>query len=276
MGDFNSPDIDWQTFASTSVSSDHLCDLIIDHNLFQLVDVPTHIYRNILDLIITGDTDLIDDLVVHPLSDFSLESDHFIITFSICTSVYRYSHRNKAKHTYNFNKADWYGLNHFIAMNSSDVCFYSDDIETACSRLKDLLYQSMDMFKQQHLSSRPQWFIPEIRHHLNKLHTTRRKVKRNPTKCNKATLKLAEDKLQLITSSRQAFEASLVDQYSFTNSNKIFRHTLSLKSSKSIPEAMSLDSNSFSDDYGIANGFNKYFYSVFTQSHMDQPLTMDI
>ena len=38
---------------------------------------------------------------------------------------------------------------------------------------------------------------------------------------------------------------------------------------------MSLDSNSFSDDYGIANGFNKYFYSVFTHSHMDQPLSMN-
>ena len=36
--------------------------------------------------------------------------------------------RNEAKHTY---KADWYGLNHFIVMNSSDGCFYSDDIETA-------------------------------------------------------------------------------------------------------------------------------------------------
>jgi len=65
MGDFNSSDIDWQLFASSTVSSDHLCDLIIDHNLFQLVDVPIHIYGNILDLIITSDTDLIDDLVVH-------------------------------------------------------------------------------------------------------------------------------------------------------------------------------------------------------------------
>jgi len=69
MGDFNSPDINWQTFASTTVSSDHLRDLIIDHNLFQLLNVPTHIYGNILDLIISSDT---DDLVVHPLSDFLL------------------------------------------------------------------------------------------------------------------------------------------------------------------------------------------------------------
>jgi len=30
-------------------------------------------------------------------------------------------------------------------MNSRDACFYSDDIETAWSRLKYLLYQSMDM-----------------------------------------------------------------------------------------------------------------------------------
>jgi len=105
------------------------------------------------------------------------------------------------------------------------------------------------------------------------VHTTRKKVKRNPTEHNKVTLKSAKDKLQqLITSSRQAFEASLVDQHSFTNSNRIYRYISSLKSSKSIPEATSLDCNSFIDDYSIAN---KYFYSAFTQSHMDQPLTMD-
>ena len=190
MGDFNSPDINWQTFASTTVSSDHLCNLIIDHNLFQLVDVPTHIYGNILDLIITKWHWLNWRSSCSPSFWLFIRIEPFYNSFLnlYFDSVYRYSRRNEVKCTHSFNKANWYGLNQFIAMNTGDTCFYSDDIETAWSRLKDILCQSMDMFipkKQQHLSSRPQWFTPEIRHHLNKLHTTCKKsneIQQNTTR----------------------------------------------------------------------------------------------
>ena len=102
------------------------------------------------------------------------------------------------------------------------------------------------------------------------------KGKQNSTVHNKSTLKLVEDKLQqLIISSRQAYESSLVEQYSLTNSNKICKFISSLKNSNSIPAAMSLDSNSFNDDLSIANGFNTYFHSVFTQNSMDQLPTVD-
>ena len=279
LGDFNASDIDWQTFASTADSSDRLCDLIIDHNLFQHVTVPTHIHGNILDLVITSDTDLINDLVVHPLTDFPLQSDHFIITFSICASVHHHNSRNGKQLTYNLNKTDWLGLNQFIAFNNADAIFYSDNIEITWARLKDLLHESMDKYipkKQQHPPNRPQWFTSEIQHCLNKLHTIRKKVKRNPTEHNKSTLKSAEENLQqLITSSRQAYESSLVEQYSSSNSNRIYKVISSLKNNRSIPAAMSLDSDSCDDDLGIANGFNKYFHSVFTKSFMDQPQTAD-
>ena len=35
LGDFNAPDINWNTFTSTNTNSDSLCDFVIDH------DVPT-------------------------------------------------------------------------------------------------------------------------------------------------------------------------------------------------------------------------------------------
>ena len=54
IGDFNAPDIKWDTYSCTSTTSDLLCDFVVDHNLTQLVKEPTHIHNNILDLLITN------------------------------------------------------------------------------------------------------------------------------------------------------------------------------------------------------------------------------
>ena len=50
VGDFNLPDIQWDTLSSTSSISCAFCDFIFDNSLTQLIDKPTHIQGNILDL----------------------------------------------------------------------------------------------------------------------------------------------------------------------------------------------------------------------------------
>ncbi len=42
VGDFNLPDIDWDTLSGTSRFSGAFCDSVPDNNLSQLVDIPTH------------------------------------------------------------------------------------------------------------------------------------------------------------------------------------------------------------------------------------------
>ena len=51
LGDFNSPDICWSTLSSQSISSRAIYNLAFRHDLSQLVNFPTHISRNTLDLI---------------------------------------------------------------------------------------------------------------------------------------------------------------------------------------------------------------------------------
>lgn len=53
LGDFNSPDINWNNLNSSCNSSDLLCDFVCDYNFIQLVQLPTHIRGNILDLVLT-------------------------------------------------------------------------------------------------------------------------------------------------------------------------------------------------------------------------------
>ena len=279
LGDFNAPDVNWDIFTSTNTNSECLCDFVIDNNMFQHVNKPTHIHGNILDLVISSDPELITDLVVHPHTTYLLQSDHHIITFSICAAVSHYKCRKVSQVAYDFNKADWFNLNRYIALKNGDAHFYSTNIETAWARLKDLLTQAMEIYipkKRHQLCHRPQWFTSEIQHHLNKLHTLRKKVKRNPSDYNKLNLKVAESTLQqLLASARQSYESALIDQFTKTNSNNIYKYISSLTSSRSIPATMTLDVNILNDDSSIANSFNEYFYSVFTQSSVNQPVTFD-
>ena len=53
-GDFNLPDINWDTLSATSTSSSAFCDFIFDSLLTQLVDLPTHVKGNILDLVLSN------------------------------------------------------------------------------------------------------------------------------------------------------------------------------------------------------------------------------
>ena len=87
VGDFNFPDIDWATFCGSSSISNKFCDLLFQLNLSQLVTQPTHNHGNILDLVITSDEDIIQDLTVHPCHYQPIPSDLFIMSFSVTLSA---------------------------------------------------------------------------------------------------------------------------------------------------------------------------------------------
>jgi len=54
VGDFNLPDINWSILSGSTTISNQFCEYIFDLNLKQLIDQPTHIQGNILDLVLTN------------------------------------------------------------------------------------------------------------------------------------------------------------------------------------------------------------------------------
>ena len=88
LGDFNTPDINWDTLTGSSSQSNLFCDLVFHLNLLQLVDKPTHIQGNTLDLIFTNKEDLIDNVTVQPQEAFCVSSDHFMVSFNLCLPSY--------------------------------------------------------------------------------------------------------------------------------------------------------------------------------------------
>ena len=63
VGDFNLPDINWSSLTGVSPFSKRFCEFIFDSNFIQLVENPTHMKGNILDLVLTT-TNNVRDLVV--------------------------------------------------------------------------------------------------------------------------------------------------------------------------------------------------------------------
>ena len=88
VGDFNYPDIDWFTLTGTNLNSSSFCDLIFDINFVQLVDAPTHIAGNNLDLVLTNHCPGIQTCLGH------------------CTKAFK-NMRELAAHIYSKCGVDW-------------------------------------------------------------------------------------------------------------------------------------------------------------------------
>ena len=72
-------------------------------NLSQLIDEPTHVHGNILDLVLTNVPECVSSVVINKNSP--LNSDHFSISFLLSVNNHLFSRLPSSKfHVYNFSK----------------------------------------------------------------------------------------------------------------------------------------------------------------------------
>ena len=62
LGDFNYPNIDWSTLSGYNLYIFSFCDLIFDLNLVQLIKTLTHTAGNTLDLLLTNNDSVIQNI----------------------------------------------------------------------------------------------------------------------------------------------------------------------------------------------------------------------
>ena len=87
MGDFDSPDSNWNTLSGSTTFSNQLCDFIFQYNLLQIVDCPRHIAGNVLDLIFTNCDSATNSLATHSNLVHPVTSDHYLISLTIKHSL---------------------------------------------------------------------------------------------------------------------------------------------------------------------------------------------
>ena len=266
LGDFNFPDIDWDTLSGHSPNSNQFCDMIFQANLSQLIDGPTHIHGNILDLLLTNMEDNIYQLQIFP--DHLLLSDHYNITFQVSTCYT--SSKSTSYLSFNYTKGDYQGLHQHLLLCDFTTCYLSHDIELVWSTIEHLIIDAMQLFipvRKIHANQHPPWFNSDIRHNIKQLRTLRRRYKQHPTHHISCTINSLELTLQnKINAAKQSFEYNLINCHATTNNNKIFKYLKSIRKSNNVPSVIQFESSTANTDCAKANLFNQYFHSVFHNS----------
>ena len=127
IGDFNFPDIDWSVLMGTSNSSNCFCNFVFDCNLTQHVSEPTHVKGNLLDLVLSSASVVVNRLTVYPLSLVDL-SDHLAITFDFCCSVSSVP-KCKPGYVYDFRNTDYESISSCLLDSDFSAVFDSSNIE---------------------------------------------------------------------------------------------------------------------------------------------------
>ena len=128
MGDFNWPNIDWQSCSSSNShgSETKFLDILRKNYLSQHIDKPTRIRGDdephILDLVITNEPFIDHIEYLAPLG----KSDHSILNIHCCAQAQKITKVDK----YNYAKADFDGLRDSCKMNWEDIlCPFSSELE---------------------------------------------------------------------------------------------------------------------------------------------------
>ena len=144
----------------------------------QLVTCSTHTHGNTLDLVLTNQHDLVNDLSVNSTT-CSAYSDHSLISFhlpidSLC--------KNAVKHTiYHYSEADLEGLFSYLDGFSFPAV---TDVNSMWSLLKDSIQNARTLFipsSSHQPRSTPPWFTHEIRHSINCIRSLCRRYRHRPT-----------------------------------------------------------------------------------------------
>ena len=178
LGDFNVPDIDWNTLSARSPFSRDLCDTLLKYSYLQLIQSPTHTQGNVLDLLLTN--------APHRLCTISIEasnvlkSDHFVVSAAIqCLRNNNPTHKlvSSTLSFLNYRKADLPKLCGSLCNAIESYAIDLNDIDKSWSELKTIIASSC-LCSVPRVSiptrSSPKWFNASIRHQLNKASSLRR------------------------------------------------------------------------------------------------------
>lgn len=134
--DFNLPNIDWNTAINDPI---HKCfaKLVRDNYLWQLVDFSMR-NTNTLDLILTNIPEKVRN--VHGFDDF-INTDHKLMSFILDFHIPKKPIVKRS--VFNYNEANWDGLNEAIRNPLWDLAFIPNDVEAFLSNWCDLFLSAV-------------------------------------------------------------------------------------------------------------------------------------
>ena len=270
MGDFNYPDIDWDTNTSSRHGKRFL-DTINDNFLIQNVNIPTR-GDNILDLILTSDRGMIDN--VRSIGKLGA-ADHDMLLFNARFNI---TVKNSTYQIPNFSKANWDAINSELSKISWDDVLKDHSIDEMWVAFKNIIHslvtKYVPMSRPRNINNRPLWMkrnVIRIIRKKKKLWNRYRETKEFSDyikfrECQKIAVKE-------IKKAKKKFESKLAKE-SKTNQKLFFSYVNSKRKSRDTVGPLSNDnSDVIQDDKEMADLLNEYFCTVFTAEDREKELT---
>ena len=273
MGDFNMPGICWETLSTTGLRpfERDFVDALSKFNLSQIVDSPTHIKGNILDLVCTDLGNIMTNFeVVQPGL-----SDHYLVSANVLTNT-NFASQRKPKVTRIFQNADLPGFQSELA-----------EIHQAVKRNiqgKSSMNEVWNTFKNGLLSAisrnvpsravsvkstnNPPWFTRRASRACATQRRLYKRYKRSGDPAHLAIYKTAckSNRRLFRCMKRQHMNDKLFSPFSEGNSKPFFKYVRSIKGNGNGVHSIQTDSGQLSQDNKvIASTLNKFFQSVFLQ-----------
>ena len=268
-GDFNTPDICWHSLFAFSKD---ICDTFFSLNLQQLINTPTHVCGNILDILATNSPDRLSNIRVDDKNKFCC-SDHYFISFDTAT-------RHTPARPVGQKRIMLYSRADFTCIDNSITIYLHMSprpatIDTLWSTIKDAISSACQLYVPTVLISRknlPKWFDGEARHLLKQIRTLKRSAKGKNTVAKQQKINCMEEELtSKLIRGRRCYETSLIQNFSSTP-KKLYRHLRTISVSKHSSNHLNVNSIPVTDPVELANIYNEYFHSTFTTNNYQLPI----
>ena len=261
-GDFNLPTVCWGTVTGRRNEDIIMTDFIKNNFLYQCVTEPTR-ERNILDLVITSNDEMISNLSV---GEHLASSDHNLIRFSInvtpneCSSITMIP---------DYKNADFIGLKNSLNTLAEQV-ERINDVQDKWTEFKSIFMVAQNKYipmkcKQKNARNKPPWFNTDINRAIkerNRLHTLRKR--NNSEIISRQYISSRRNVKKQIRTAKRQYEINIAKAattdpklfYGYVNGNKRIKTGVGpLTDPQGTPVI---------DDKEIATTLNNFFSSVFT------------
>ena len=261
FGDFNYPNIDWNSYSSNSSTCKTFLDTVMSKDLTQIINFPTHLKGNILDLVLT---DLPSEIISARCEGRLGKSDHSIIMIETNVTLNQSETSQKVPQ---WHKANFNQINSELESFDWDLELRDLSAEEAWTlftvKMNETVIKNVP-FRIRRKTSKPVWMSNKCLQAVRKKRRLWRIFKQSNSQQDFAVYKKQEKFVQkLCKTAKKRFEKNLASDKG--NTRKFYAYVNSKKTVKSTVGPLIHDGVKTDDPKEMANILNKYFASVFVE-----------